>query len=99
MYPCEEKGKKVIKCRSCGAVKKIDQEVEKKYKLEESIRESEKIIFVEEEYDTKPKTREECPKCKNNEAYYWFIQTRAEDEPATKFYRCTKCGYTWREYD
>ncbi|MEM4865380.1 MAG: hypothetical protein QXY09_02690 [Acidilobaceae archaeon] len=26
------------------------------------------------------------------------MQTRAADEPPTRFYRCTKCGYTWREY-
>jgi len=27
-----------------------------------------------------------------------MIQTRAADEPPTRFYRCTKCGHTWREY-
>ncbi|PJB94591.1 transcription factor S, partial [Candidatus Pacearchaeota archaeon CG_4_9_14_0_8_um_filter_35_24] len=24
--------------------------------------------------------------------------TRAADESETKFYRCTKCDHTWREY-
>jgi len=41
----------------------------------------------------------ECPKCGNREAYVWMMQTRAADEPPTRFYRCTKCGYTWREYE
>ncbi|RLG10996.1 MAG: transcription factor S, partial [Thaumarchaeota archaeon] len=40
-----------------------------------------------------------CPKCGNREAYYWAVQTRSADEPMTRFFRCTKCGYTWREYD
>jgi len=39
-----------------------------------------------------------CPKCGGDEAYFWMIQTRAADEPPTRFYRCTRCGYTWREY-
>ena len=41
----------------------------------------------------------ECEKCGNKEAFYWQIQTRAGDEPMTRFYRCTKCKETWREYD
>lgn len=40
-----------------------------------------------------------CPKCGNNGAYFWYMQTRAGDEAETKFYRCVKCGYTWRVYD
>ncbi len=99
MYPTEKKGKKILKCRKCGATEKVDKNAEEKYNLEENVHKSEKTILVEEEYDTKPKVKETCPKCENNEAYYWFVQTRAEDESATKFYRCTKCGYTWREYD
>lgn len=39
-----------------------------------------------------------CPKCEYNEVYAWQIQTRAADEPSTTFYRCAKCGHTWREY-
>ncbi len=39
-----------------------------------------------------------CPRCGNDEVLAWMMQTRAADEPPTRFYRCTKCGYTWREY-
>lgn len=39
-----------------------------------------------------------CPKCDNKEAYFWTSQTRAGDEAETKFYRCTKCRHTWRDY-
>ena len=55
--------------------------------------------MIEEDIATMPRVKVECRKCKNGEAYYWMLQTRAGDEPATKFFRCTKCKYTWREYD
>jgi DNA-directed RNA polymerase subunit M len=40
-----------------------------------------------------------CPKCGNEEAYYEILQTRRADEPPTRIYKCTKCGYVWREYE
>ena|SRR3989338_915619 len=39
-----------------------------------------------------------CPKCENRKAYFWMIQTRASDEPETKFLKCVKCNHTWRDY-
>ncbi|MEK6852465.1 MAG: zinc ribbon domain-containing protein, partial [Nanoarchaeota archaeon] len=39
-----------------------------------------------------------CPKCKNNEAYFYSAQTRAGDEAETQFFRCTKCQHNWRKY-
>ncbi len=39
-----------------------------------------------------------CSKCGNETAYYWEIQTRASDEPPTRFFKCTKCKYTYRDY-
>jgi len=47
---------------------------------------------------TMPTVEIECPKCGNDRAYWWLVQTRSGDEPPTIFYRCTKCGYTWRQY-
>ncbi|MCK4973458.1 MAG: transcription factor S, partial [Candidatus Heimdallarchaeota archaeon] len=29
----------------------------------------------------------------------WMVQTRSADESPTRFFRCTACGETWREYD
>ena len=40
----------------------------------------------------------DCEKCHNKEGVSWAFQTRSADEPETKFYRCTKCNYTWRDY-
>ncbi|MGQ9782101.1 MAG: transcription factor S [Nitrososphaeria archaeon] len=53
---------------------------------------------AESKIETMPTIEIECPKCGNNKSYWWLLQTRSGDEPPTQFYRCTKCGYTWRMY-
>jgi DNA-directed RNA polymerase subunit M len=52
----------------------------------------------EQKLRTLPTVRIECPRCGNNLAYVWQVQTRGADESSTQFLRCTKCGYTFREY-
>ncbi|TRO45736.1 transcription factor S [Candidatus Bathyarchaeota archaeon] len=52
----------------------------------------------EQKLRTLPTVRIECPKCGNNTAYVWQVQTRSADESSTQFLRCTKCNYTFREY-
>jgi DNA-directed RNA polymerase subunit M len=52
----------------------------------------------EQKLKTLPTVRIECPKCGNNTAYVWQVQTRGADESSTQFMRCTKCNYTFREY-
>jgi DNA-directed RNA polymerase subunit M len=47
--------------------------------------------------NTLPTINVECPKCGNNKAYVWMLQTRGADESSTQFMRCTKCSYTFRE--
>ncbi len=62
---------------------------------------SERVIFVgekERNLSTMPQVNVECLKCGNLHAYCWMVQTRRLDESATQFFRCTKCGHTWREY-
>ena len=69
--------------------------------LEEKKEENKPIKVLNEKeskIDTMPTIEIECPKCGNNKAYWWLLQTRSGDEPPTQFYRCTKCGYTWRMY-
>jgi len=59
------------------------------------------IIIIskkEQNLQTLPTVTIECPKCGNNQAYVWRVQTRGADESSTQFFRCTKCGYTFREY-
>ena len=70
-----------------------------KIKTSEELDEKKEIPVVnEEDSDTHPIVNEKCKECKYPEAYFWTIQTRAGDESETKFFKCVKCKYTWREY-
>jgi DNA-directed RNA polymerase subunit M len=62
----------------------------------------EPIIVIgkkEQKLQTLPTISKECPKCNNNLAYVWQVQTRSSDESSTLFFRCTKYNYTFREYN
>ncbi|MFW5990946.1 MAG: transcription factor S [Candidatus Nanoarchaeia archaeon] len=98
-------------CPECGSIMKpnkegimvcgcgYEQQKGNNTKLTESMKGGKDVDVVEEEFDPSPEIDAECPKCKNNKAKFWTVQTRASDEPETKFFKCTKCGYTWRDYD
>jgi DNA-directed RNA polymerase subunit M len=57
-----------------------------------------KIMDTEKPIEGLPTTNTECPKCQNNLAFWWMLQTRSADEATTQFFRCTKCSHTWRNY-
>jgi DNA-directed RNA polymerase subunit M len=94
MLPKKENGRAVLVC-SCGHRAEVSG-----LKLSEPARKQEArgAGAVEKEIEVNAKIEAECQKCKNNEAFTWEIQTRAGDEPPTKFFRCTKCRHTWRDY-
>ena len=98
---CEVKLKKSIsglQCSKCGytegekikLVKKITKEEEPDFSL---------LAFEgsegEEQYSS---IKIDCAKCGHDQAVWWMFQTRSADEPTTRFYRCQKCKYTWRDY-
>lgn len=56
-------------------------------------------VLEEEGGQDLPTIAAHCEKCGNGEAVWWMLQTRSADEATTQFYRCTKCGHTWRNYD
>ncbi len=37
-----------------------------------------------------------CRNCKNNQYYYYQLQTRSADEPMTTFYVCKQCAKTYK---
>ena len=93
LRPRERAGKKILYC-SCGFTKQNDdQPTEIKEKTQVA-----RKIEVLEASETNPKIKMKCEKCNNPLAYYWTQQTRGADEPETRFFRCTKCNHTWREY-
>jgi DNA-directed RNA polymerase subunit M len=89
--------KKLLVCPKCGAEEPLESDII--YSKEG--KEEDKIIVIgkkERNLRTLPQTKTECPKCGNTIAYWWMVQTRGIDESATQFFRCTKCGHTWRDY-
>lgn len=91
LFPKKEKNKSILLC-SCGYSKKAENLTTRE------VLEKEKIIEPVEEIETLPLASAKCPKCGHNRAYYWLVQTRAGDEPETKFYKCEKCKSVWRDY-
>ena len=87
-----------FKC-GCGYQKKITPESLSDYKVSEKLETRENVIVTGDNIKTLPTTKAICPKCQNREAFWWLQQTRRADEAETRFLRCSKCGYTWREYD
>jgi len=84
-------------CRKCGYEKEAD---ERPGLIITARRNEEEIPVIEgEDIRTLPTTNVICPQCGNNEAFWWLRQLRAADESEVRFFRCTKCGKTWREYD
>ena len=70
-----------------------------KLKTSEKIVEKKEVpVVTEKDLTVFPIISANCKECKNDKAYFWTIQTRAGDEAETKFFKCTKCEYTWREY-
>lgn len=91
MFPKDGK----LVCRKCGEEKEAGSKV-----VTQDMHVSDKAEYADTPEDTSilPTTRIECPKCKNKKAGWYMRQTRAADEPTTRFYICTKCQHTWREY-
>lgn len=91
-----KKNKKgVLACGSCGFVQK---EIENP-KISETLAKKEEVAVIENEIDPNPLIDAECSKCGHPQARFWTAQTRASDEPETKFFRCEKCRHTWRDYN
>ncbi|MBS3118013.1 transcription factor S [Candidatus Woesearchaeota archaeon] len=82
---------------ACGYSSKQKQNVIIEEKVQ--LGKEEKIEVVDKKIETLPKTKEECPRCKHGEAYFWTVQTRAGDEAETRFFECVKCKNRWRSYN
>lgn len=98
MYPKKEDDEVFLVCSNCGYKQKEDESGSESYKLVREGKKKEETAVIEEDQESLPKTSVKCPKCGHDEAYWWMQQTRSADEPTTRFYRCVRCGHTWREY-
>jgi len=97
IVPQKEEGETSFKCRNCDTP--YESEGEEMVISEKKKEEDRSFIGESNDEETLPSMEEKCDECGNDEAYWWMEQTRAADEPATRFFRCTECDHTWREYD
>jgi len=96
MIPTKKERTVVLSCPKCGEETKRSDPVVQKLGM---ARESVVVIGNEAKgVQTLPRTKVICQKCGHGEALYWMVQTRGGDEAMTQFFRCAKCGSTWREY-
>ena len=101
LVPELKKGKKgaYLVCPKCSYKKPVEKLVPPA--KVSGAKDQDQIIVIgkkEQKLQTLPTVTIECPKCGNNTAYVWQVQTRGADESSTQFFRCTKCSYTFREY-
>lgn len=98
LFPKKSKKGTIWYCRKCDKNYSFEVDILIKNKVK---KETEEPILVTKKDVEKnlPKTKVVCPKCGNEEAYYYMQQTRSADEPPTVFYICTKCGYSWRSFE
>lgn len=85
---------KQLSCSSC----RYKAAKSKDLAIKEEMKQQKALEVIDKKIETNPKIGMECPKCKNGEAYYWTVQTRAADEAETQFFECTKCHHRWRKY-
>jgi len=88
-----DKGKKCPRCGHSNSSKT-------KIRTSEKVNARKEIVVVDENANDSvhPIMNEKCRKCGNPTSYFWEIQTRSSDESPTKFFKCTKCGHTRRDY-
>ncbi len=96
LLPKKIEGKVVLVCTKCGHVEEPAGSILVGKEIKHSPRE---LTVVIEKKDIGGTVQVICPKCGYNRAYFWQLQTRAADEPMTRFFKCARCGHIWREYD
>ena len=96
MRPVKNDNSITMKCPSCK--NEINTNTDQKISSKIKHTPLDEIPVFDEKNSTLPITEIPCKKCENKKVYWWTRQTRSSDEPETRFYKCTKCGYTWREY-
>lgn len=87
-------------CTKCGHEESISKEEKDQMKKVAYMQENDILIVDgDENIGTKPTIQITCPNCGHNLAEWWLRQLRSADESEVRFFRCTKCHHTWREYD
>ena len=90
----------LFRCKKCGHTEEPGEKDSENMMIRNKLVEKE-IVIVDEADDirTLPTIAAKCPECGCPTAEWWLRQLRSADESETRFFRCIKCKYTWREYD
>ncbi|MHA1910123.1 MAG: transcription factor S [Candidatus Kariarchaeaceae archaeon] len=104
LQPKTVNGRRGLFCHTCDKIVKfVDKGEKEKYNIKGLTREEEldpMLVLEGEEMLTRPTMPLRCSECrKMTDVEYWELQTRSADESPTRFFRCTICKKTWREYD
>ena len=96
----EEKNTLLLSCPKCDYEKQTTNQLATLQKVVNRTPKEDIVVIgkKEQKLRTLPTVKVECPKCENNLAYAWQVQTRSGDEASTQFFRWTKCNYTVRKY-
>lgn len=95
MLPVNGSTQKLMRCRKCGEeITSNGNHLVSKTERQEKLQR-----LIEDEFAGMPTVHVKCPECGNSEAYWWMRQLRRSDESEVRFFRCTKCKKTWREYN
>ncbi|KAF2503323.1 DNA-directed RNA polymeras-like protein III subunit RPC10 [Lophium mytilinum] len=86
-----------FECRSCPYQHVLDKRYFERKAMKQ--KDVEDVIGGAKAWENVDKTDVMCPStvCGNDKAYFYQLQIRSADEPMTNFYKCTKCGRSWRE--
>jgi len=89
MLPTENK--RYLKCPVCGSRRQNSIHRMKFTEINSKV----SIPVVEQRDATLlPKTTAHCPNCGYRKAWWWVQQT--DEETLINFFKCVKCGHTWR---
>lgn len=88
-----------FRCKKCGHTEEPGEDAEKMTYRSKRVEKDIVIIDEPDQIRTLPTVSVKCPECGHDIAEWWLRQLRSADESETRFYRCIKCKFTWREYD
>ncbi|HMK47216.1 MAG TPA: transcription factor S [Methanocella sp.] len=90
----------MVRCRKCGHEKKA-QAGNMIVGGNATVKQEREMTVLDDKQDAGLPTTDDvkCPDCGNQKAYWWMRQLRSADESEVRFFRCTQCGKTWREYN
>ena len=85
----------VLKCSTCGYESSEADKAE--YSVEKKVNSEDIVILGEDERMRGSTVNEFCPRCGHNRAIRDIRQVKGIAEGPTFFFRCEKCGFTWRD--